>query len=55
MDKAVPLHEAAVARPHPKAPTGQSWSEFFQSLGQSGLDDMMTFGASPVGRFVTSA
>jgi hypothetical protein len=55
MVKAVPLHEAAVAGPHPEAPTGQSWSEFFQSLGQSGLDDMMTFGASPVGRFATSA
>ena len=55
MDKAVSLHEATVARPHPKAQTGQSWSEFFQSLGQSGLDDMMTFGASPVGRFATSA
>ena len=55
MDNAVPLHEAAVARPRPEPLSRPGWSAFFQSLGQSEPDHTPRIGATPVARFATSA
>jgi hypothetical protein len=55
MDKAVPLHDAAVARDQSSSQTGLSWSAFFQSLGQSGPDRAPDVSLIPIVRFATSA